>query len=277
MDAVDLSTFLRQRRQHLTHVPATNDTVEIGAARMHYESQDSWTGTVSCCRDWRVQIRMSAIDARADAPDIVVGTVDFLILRLGLEPVADALELFGEQAAAFTELFDDEWLAPDIDEHDDFTAGMPIGTALLILDATVDDRLPADLRPWAVIGRRPHDAAHHIRTRGHDVHAAHHLAPGVGGPPRPRLAARRMRTGTRSSPVPRARHRIHIPRRRAGSAGSGARAHVPHRNPLGRPGRPVPAPAKRVTSIRAHHEDDARGARPRVRPDAGHLGHAAGR
>lgn len=237
MDAVDLSTFLRQREQHLTRRPGTDGTVEIGAARMHYESKDSWTGTISCCRDWRAQIRMSALDAHADAPDIIVGTVDFLILRLGHEPVVEVLELFGEQAAAFTELFDDEWLAPDLDEHDDFTAGMPIGTALLILDATVDDRLPADLRPWAVS-----DVAHTMlpTTSGlvANVHAAHHLAPGVSGPPRPRLATRRMRTRTRPPTVPRARHRIHIPRRRAGSAGGGARAHLPHRNPLGRPGTP---------------------------------------
>lgn len=150
MYAVDLSTFLGRRGQHRSSGPVTGHMIEIGAARMHYESQDSWAGTVSCCRDWRAEIRMSALDADADSPDIVVGTVNFLILRLGHEPVAEVLELFGEQAAAFAELFDDEWLAPDLDEHDDFTAGMPIGAALLILDATVDDRLPADLRPWAV-------------------------------------------------------------------------------------------------------------------------------
>ncbi|EUA09755.1 hypothetical protein I545_5872 [Mycobacterium kansasii 662] len=62
------------------------------------------------------------------------------------------LPLYGPRAEVFTELFDHEWLTPELDEDDDFTAGMPISTVLLVLDATMDTRLPGEslMRPWAI-------------------------------------------------------------------------------------------------------------------------------
>lgn len=55
------------------------------------------------------------------------------------------------QFRAFGELFDQEWLAADLDENDDFTAGMPIGAVLVVLDARLDPAVrDAPLRPWAV-------------------------------------------------------------------------------------------------------------------------------
>lgn len=151
MAAVDLTTFMRDRADHLSGCKIAPNGVEFGVPRMDYESQDSWSATVSCCRDWRAHIELSALDAHGQAPDVVVGYVDFLIVRTGLEPVSEVLGLFGPRAGAFGELFDQERLAPDLDENDDFTAGMPIGAVLLVLDAKLDDAVTdAALRPWAV-------------------------------------------------------------------------------------------------------------------------------
>jgi hypothetical protein len=105
---------------------------------MHYKCQDTWP-TVSICLDWRAEIHLTALHGDAQTPSAVAGFVDFLILRLGEESVAEVLDLYGERAAAFGELFSGASLAPDLDESDAVTGGMPISSALLILDAQPDD------------------------------------------------------------------------------------------------------------------------------------------
>lgn len=147
MTAVDIGSYVRQLR-HDGHTGA----VEFGVPRMHYESQDTWSATVTSCLDWRAEIHLSPLDARGNAPNVIAGYVDFLVLRLGEQPVADVLHLYGPVAAAFAELFDDAWLADGLDEDDEFTGGMPIGTVLLILHAELDAALQHHdrLRPWAV-------------------------------------------------------------------------------------------------------------------------------
>lgn len=147
MTAVDIADYIRQL-QHTGH----SGPVEFAAPRMHYESLDTWAATVTCCLDWRAEIHLSPLDARGNAPDVIAGYVDFLVLRLGEQPVTEVLDLYGPVASGFADLFDDEWLADELDEDDDFAGGMPIGTVLLILHAEVDtvfqdhDRL----RPWSV-------------------------------------------------------------------------------------------------------------------------------
>lgn len=147
MKAVDIDGYLRQRSRD-GHIGA----VEFGVPRMHYESLDTWSGTVTCCLDWRAELCLSPLDAPDSAPDVVAGYVDFLILRLGGQPIAEVLELYGPLAAAFTDLFDGAWLADGLDENDDFTGGMPIGTVLLILHAELNAAIGHhdQLRPWAV-------------------------------------------------------------------------------------------------------------------------------
>lgn len=150
MTIIDLSTFMHDRG-----CSATNSTgskaVEFGAPRMHYESADTWS-SVDGCMEWLAELRVSHLDAPADAPEVVVGAVQFLILRAGYESPREVLPLYGPLAAAFTELFDDEWLDPELDESDDFTGGMPISTVLLVLEAALDTRVPGDslLRAWAI-------------------------------------------------------------------------------------------------------------------------------
>lgn len=147
---VDLNSFIRDRTRYITDGTDTSTAIELAAPRMHYESQDTCL-SISGCLDWRAEIRMSALDAHGHAPDITVGTVDFLILQLGREPVAEILPYFGERATAFTELFDDSYLTDDLDENEHFTAGMPISTVLLLLDAHLNPALPdSQLRAWAV-------------------------------------------------------------------------------------------------------------------------------
>ncbi|GAB4686180.1 hypothetical protein MOKP106_42750 [Mycobacterium avium subsp. hominissuis] len=150
MTAVPLTTFLRDRAQHIGDNIDTSKAVDLAVPRIHYESQDL-LATASNCVDWRGEILMSALDAHGSAPDIAVGAVEFLVLRLGDGPVAEVLALHGERAWAFEELFDGEWLASDLDENEHFTAGMPISTVLLVLQAHVDPLISgSQLRAWAV-------------------------------------------------------------------------------------------------------------------------------
>jgi hypothetical protein len=65
MKTVDVSTFFRDRSEYLANDRGDAMTVEFGAARVHYESQDAWSGTVTCCLDWRAEIHLSALDAHA--------------------------------------------------------------------------------------------------------------------------------------------------------------------------------------------------------------------
>ncbi|WP_235717596.1 hypothetical protein [Mycolicibacterium goodii] len=118
---------------------------------LHFESLDA--ATVSWCRDWRAELRMTDLAAEVAAPPVTVGAVDFVLVQMGEghRPVADRLALLGIREARFGELFDRGQLEPNLDEHDEFCDGMPIFTALLVLDAIVDDLIPASrLRPWSV-------------------------------------------------------------------------------------------------------------------------------
>lgn len=150
MTVTDLTTFFRHRAcgAHSTDGVLTSD---FGSPRMHYESADSWSSFAGSM-EWRAELRLSDLDAPGVAPEVVVGTVQFLVLRAGYESPREVLPLYGERAAAFLELFADDWLDPELDESDDFTGGMPISAALLVLDATMDTRLPGEslLRAWAV-------------------------------------------------------------------------------------------------------------------------------
>jgi hypothetical protein len=176
--------------------------IDFGVPRVHYESQDSWTSTVSCCLDWRADIHLSALDAHGQTPDVVAGHVDFLILRTGLEPISEVLDLYGERAAAFGELFDQQWVAPDLDENEEFTAGTPIGTVLLVLDARLDPAVPdAVLRPWAVA----EVIKTMLPTTAGLVAMTTHSATGSGGRSRRLVSADRMdrdwaRIGCRAIP-----------------------------------------------------------------------------
>jgi hypothetical protein len=147
--AVDLAAFMHERATYLTVSGGVG--VDLGVPRVHFESLDT-SSAVSWCRDWRAEVRMSALDGHREAPEVVVGSVEFLLLRLSEEhPVADVLALFGPRAVAFAELFDGPWLEPGLDESDEFTDGMPITSVLLILEAAIDDLLPQTyLRAWAV-------------------------------------------------------------------------------------------------------------------------------
>lgn len=147
----DLSTFIRERGAHLDYAATADTFVEFGAARMHFETTDRWS-SLSGCREWRGSVRVSALDGHCDAADLEVAVVQFLILQAGYESPAEVLPLFGPRGATFLELFDDHWLDPELDESEDFAAGMPISTVLIVLDATVDDNLAPDsgLRAWAV-------------------------------------------------------------------------------------------------------------------------------
>ena len=150
MTVTDLTTFFRDRACHKASTES-GKVYEFGAPRMHYESADSWSSFAGSM-EWRAELRLSDVDAPGATPEVVIGTVQFLVLRAGYESPREVLPLYGDRAAAFMELFTDEWLAPELDESDDFTGGMPISAALLVLDATTDDRLPGEtlLRAWAV-------------------------------------------------------------------------------------------------------------------------------
>ena len=103
MDAIALRTFLGNRQDYFPGAFGLS-AIELAVPRVHFESLDSLS-SVSSCLDWRADICMSALDAHGRAPDVVVGSIEFLVLRLGYEPVADVLPQFGEHAGGFAELF----------------------------------------------------------------------------------------------------------------------------------------------------------------------------
>jgi hypothetical protein len=154
---------------------------------LHFESLDA--ATVSWCRDWRAEIRMTDLAAEVSAPPVTVGAVDFVLVQLGEghRPVVDRLSLLGVRETRFGELFDDGELEPDLDEHGEFCDGMPIFTVLLVLDAIVDDLMPASrLRPWSV--------AEVIQTMmpTHSGIVAASSLDRTGGPTRPLVSVNRL-------------------------------------------------------------------------------------
>lgn len=124
---------------------------ELSLPVSHFESLDG--STESWCRDWRAEIRMTDLAADSSALPVTVGAVDFVLVQLGQgrQPVADFLSELGTREARFGELFHGRELDAALDEHSEFFDGMPIFTVLLVLDAIVDDLMPASrLRPWSV-------------------------------------------------------------------------------------------------------------------------------
>lgn len=147
-----LSTFRRERGAHVDDAATAEAFVEFGAARMHCETTDRWP-SLSGYREWRATVRVSALDGhRDDIDDLEVAAVQFLVLQAGYESPAEVLPLFGPRAASFVELFDDDWLDPELDESEDFAADMPISTILVVLEAVVDTNVAPDspLRAWAL-------------------------------------------------------------------------------------------------------------------------------
>ncbi|WP_238306157.1 MULTISPECIES: hypothetical protein [Mycobacterium] len=147
-----LSTFRRERGAHVDDAATAEAFVEFSAARMHFETTDRWP-SLSGCREWRATVRVSALDGhRDDIADLEVAAVQFLVLQAGYESPAEVLPLFGPRAATFVDLFDDDWLDPELDESEDFAADMPISTILVVLEAVVDTNVAPDspLRAWAL-------------------------------------------------------------------------------------------------------------------------------
>ncbi|GAT07740.1 hypothetical protein H7I77_09690 [Mycolicibacterium novocastrense] len=148
MDSISLADFTRDLD---AYTPATNegDTLEFVAPRLHYASQDS-NRQLSCCLDWRADVQLAVAEAHATAPDISVGYVDFLILQLGQQPAAQVLDEY-PGAARFGQLFDGEWLAPDIDEQGPFAAAGSIDVVLIVVDVCIDSAARGhNIGAWAV-------------------------------------------------------------------------------------------------------------------------------
>lgn len=134
ISAVDLTTFLQDWSAHIvTGADPTLRWIDLGCPWLPIESTGSRT-SLDGYMDWRAEVRVLALDAPRKAPEVVVGAVEFLILQAGYESPREALPLYGARAAAFV------------------TAGMPISTVLIVLDAWVDGRLPPGppLRAWSV-------------------------------------------------------------------------------------------------------------------------------
>lgn len=144
---MDLTDYLR------TPAVQRRGAAELSLPVVHIESLDA--ATVSWCRDWRAEIRMTDLAADASTAAVTVGAVDFVLVQLdggdSYRPVADHLAMLGVREARFGELFEGGQIEPDLDEHDEFCDGMPMFTVLLVVDAKVDDLIPRSrLRSWSV-------------------------------------------------------------------------------------------------------------------------------
>ncbi len=200
-------------------------TVDLLSPRVRFQSVGH--SDLDACLDWFAELIMTVdID---DADDVVVGSLDFTVIRLGTEdPIAMCLDQFDGDHEMLAGLFDGNQLAEQVEaQYETLTV---VTEAVLIPNITFVTEL-AGPRPGTVAGGRDDspDAAHWDRA---DV------------------------------ALPGAHHRLHSrfrPRRGSGR-GSGAhrRARQRHRPALG-PLRAVWADPGRISAVGAGHVDHLRG------------------
>lgn len=65
---------------------------------------------------WRAELELSYL-VEDEAPDVVAGYAEFVIVRVGEQPIGDLLDSLSEDAAEFGELFDDDDVAAVVQEQ----------------------------------------------------------------------------------------------------------------------------------------------------------------
>lgn len=65
---------------------------------------------------WRAELELSYL-VEDEAPDVVAGYAEFVIVRVGEHPIADLLDSLSEDAAEFVELFDGDDVAAAVQEQ----------------------------------------------------------------------------------------------------------------------------------------------------------------
>lgn len=82
---------------------------------------------------WRAELELS-YHVEDDTPDVLAGSADFLIIRVGEHPIGDLLESLSEETARFAELFDGDDVAGEVqDQFDD----APFNRILIITDVAI--------------------------------------------------------------------------------------------------------------------------------------------
>ncbi|WP_280299430.1 hypothetical protein [Nocardia abscessus] len=120
------------------------DVATMHNPRLRYRSINAID--TDACLDWQAHLLLSVTEA--DDTAICVGTCEFLIVRLGEEPVSGAVLNQTSEIAVFGPLFEGAQIAGDVQAQFD---GEPIRNAVLVVSAILLDPLRGNgLGAWMI-------------------------------------------------------------------------------------------------------------------------------
>ncbi|MEX3769384.1 GNAT family N-acetyltransferase [Mycolicibacterium fortuitum] len=111
-------------------------TATLFAPKVRYTS--TFESQFDMMNTWRAELELSYLDDDGDAPDVLAGYADFLIIRVGEHPIDDLLDSISEDASHFAELFDKDDVAAAVQEQFD---DAPFNRILIITLVTVGPSL----------------------------------------------------------------------------------------------------------------------------------------
>ncbi len=106
-------------------------TATLFAPKVRYAS--TFDSQFDAMTTWRAEIEMAYL-SEEDTPDVLAGSVEFLIIRVGEHPIGDLLDSLSQDAEHFEVLFDGDDVAAGVqDQFDD----APFNRILIITEVTV--------------------------------------------------------------------------------------------------------------------------------------------
>lgn len=92
---------------------------------------------------WRAEVTMTHIDSRLDDPDVVVGRIDFVLARTGVDGLADELldreRFHGLRTDRFAPLFDDYRIGDELAQQ--FSDCVEVEVVMFVLWVVMDPAL----------------------------------------------------------------------------------------------------------------------------------------
>ncbi|WP_162625567.1 hypothetical protein [Mycolicibacterium llatzerense] len=128
---------------------ATTDTVMLIRPRIRYTSTGE--SRSDSMLTWRADMELSYLDEYGnewDTPDVVGGHAEFVVINAGQHPIADLLDSLPQDTAHFADLFEDEDVAPAV--QDQFPDA-PFNRVLIVRLVEIAEPLRGNgLGPWLV-------------------------------------------------------------------------------------------------------------------------------
>ncbi|MUL61095.1 hypothetical protein B5P44_00650 [Mycobacterium sp. CBMA 213] len=97
---------------------ATTDTVMLFRPRIRYTSTGE--SQVDAMMTWRADLELGYLDEYGNewnSPPVVGGHAEFVIINIGQHPIADLLDSLPHNTAHFADLFEDEDVAPAVQDQ----------------------------------------------------------------------------------------------------------------------------------------------------------------